>query len=167
MRILYLLIIVISLKANSALAQGEDEIKASYIFNFIKFVGWPAGIEKETFGLCVVGKGRVIELLSRLDGKLVKNKSIKFMELKEGSEECDLVYFSSREQHFINDYLFNIGKMPILTISDSPDFIELGGIIEITRLGNVVRFKVNLNAAGKAELSLSAKLSELAIKVIK
>jgi hypothetical protein len=53
----------------------------------------------------------------------------------------------------------------ILTVSDAPDFVAQGGMIQFVIEGNRVRFQINLTAAQQAKLSLSSELLKLATSI--
>ena len=54
----------------------------------------------------------------------------------------------------------------ILTLGDFPGFVELGGMIGFTKRGNNIRLEINLDAAHKAGITISAKLAEVAVNII-
>ena len=55
--------------------------------------------------------------------------------------------------------------MPVLTIGEEADFIQLGGIIRFYNEENHIRFEINQTAALKSNLKLSVKLLEVATAV--
>jgi hypothetical protein len=69
---------------------------------------------------------------------------------------------SSLPQTFIPQ----IEQLPILTVSDQPDFIEQGGMIGLVLNGNRLGFDVNLTRAHQHSVHISAELLKLAQKVI-
>lgn len=168
MRVFYWVIMLVLFKASTAFAQSENSVKASYVFNFIKFVNWPQQVwNSDKFNLCAIGEGEVVDRLSKLQGKRVRNKTIQFKQVEKANGDCHLLYFSPQEQHFLSQHLSNIKYRPVLTVSSVSDFVDKGGMIELFRLGNVVKFNINLDASSSVNLRLSAKLSELAVKVVK
>ena len=57
-------------------------------------------------------------------------------------------------------------SLPILTVGEMDHFAENGGAIGFCTEDNKIRFEVNLDAAGKAGLKISAKLLALAKTVL-
>ena len=53
----------------------------------------------------------------------------------------------------------------ILTVSDDPQFIRRGGMIQFVFDDNRVRFEINLAAVQRARLNLSSELVKLATAV--
>ena len=62
--------------------------------------------------------------------------------------------------------LASTGRLPILTVGEADRFAEDGGAIGFCTEDNKIRFEVNLDAAGKAGLKISAKLLALAKTVL-
>ena len=50
----------------------------------------------------------------------------------------------------------------VLTVSDIENFAQSGGIIGFINIEDKVRFEINVNAAERADLEISAKLLNLA-----
>jgi hypothetical protein len=55
---------------------------------------------------------------------------------------------------------------PILTVGETDDFIQQGGMIGFCLQGKKIRFDINLNAAQRANLKISSRLLLLAKTVI-
>ena len=52
-----------------------------------------------------------------------------------------------------------------LTVSDAPDFLKRGGMIQFLLVSNHVRFSVNLDPIRRTHLSLSSELLRVAASV--
>jgi hypothetical protein len=138
----------------------EYQIKAAYLYNFLKYVDWPEPI-KRTFMICVAGQnpfGSVLDGLTsneRVRGNPVKTKIILGFE-----PGCDVI-FTPRTSN-IPAYLQGAAGMPILTVGETPRFIEQGGIVNFFLENGRVRFEINRNAAERAGLRFSSRLLQLA-----
>src|SRR6185503_2472570 len=78
---------------------------------------------------------------------------------------CRILFVSN--QTLIDSAALAAERMPILTVSDSPDFLKRGGMIEFVLDSNRVRFEINLAAAKTAGLNLSSELLRVATAVRK
>lgn len=149
----------------------EDQVKASYIYNFAKFVKWPAATitpDVMPFYICIEGvqplSGNILLLQSRqLDGHKIEVRT--FAEVTEPSQ-CNVLFIGNSEQDRLAKILSQVSSLPVLTISDLPDFTNNGGMIGMKVLDNRVRFDINLGVAQKAELELNSQLLKLALRVI-
>ena len=138
----------------------EYQIKAAYLYNFLKYVDWPEPINR-TFRICVAGQnpfGSVLDGLTsneRVRGNPVKTEIILGFE-----PGCDVI-FTPRTSN-IPAYLQGAAGMPILTVGETPRFIEQGGIVNFFLENGKVRFAINRNAAERAGLRFSSRLLQLA-----
>jgi hypothetical protein len=139
----------------------EYQIKAAYLYNFLKYVEWPEPMNR-TFMICVAGGqnpfGTVLDRLTsaeRVRGNPVKTEIILGPE-----PSCDVV-FTPRNSN-IPAYLQAAAGKPVLTIGESPRFIEQGGILNFFLENGKVRFEINRTAAERAGLRFSSRLLQLA-----
>ena len=60
-------------------------------------------------------------------------------------------------------YLRAAEGLPVLTVGESPDFLELGGIINFVTEGSEVRFQVDTERARRHKLTISSRLLSLSL----
>ena len=149
----------------------EYQVKAAYLYNFGRFVQWPARFPAATddsFYICVLGQDPFgVTLDAALAGATIDGKSLvaKRISRPQESVHCHILFVSSSEDKQLNNVLATIDKAGVLTVSEMPHFSRRGGMIQFVSEGNRVRFEVNLTAAGDAGLTLSSELLKLAITV--
>ena len=149
----------------------EYDLKAAYLYNFGKFIRWPAAAtpaSNQVFPICVLGKNPFgSSLEATLKGESIEGKSlaVRYLASTADMNGCRILFVSDSEEHRVDAILSEVGKRPILTVSDIPDFADRGGDIEFLRVGEKIRFKVNLGAAEKAGLTLSSDLLKVAVSV--
>ena len=56
---------------------------------------------------------------------------------------------------------------PVLTVGDTPQFAERGGMVGFSLDGNRVRFTVNVPASRAAKLTLNSEFLRVAAKVLR
>jgi hypothetical protein len=83
-----------------------------------------------------------------------------------GVPGCRVLYVPAEETRRFRPLLDAVRKSPILTVSDAPDFLERGGIIQFVLVSERVRFAVSMDAAQEAGLQLSAELLKVATRVV-
>ena len=150
----------------------EYMIKAAILYNLVKFARWPRAAfdhDESPFRLCVLGDDPFGLALASIDGKRVNDRRLQTTIIADTAEarRCHMVFVSASEQAQIKPLLAAIGTQPILTIADQPGFARAGGMINLKTVDNRSRFDVNIGAAKRAGLELSAKLLRLATTVIK
>jgi len=153
-------------------SSSEYEIKGAFLYNFAKFVEWPAAdVQKssETFVLGILGRDPFGNQLDELlDGKTVQDKKIilkRFDKVAEVSG-CNVLFISASEEKSLPSILADLKGRPILTVSDMPDFVEEGGVVGFSVEGKKVRFSINTKAADSANLKVSSQLLKLAKSII-
>ncbi len=150
---------------------GEYAVKATYLYNFARFVEWPVGVTAargDSFAICVLGRdpfGRALD--STLAGEAIDGKPVvaKRISKPEDAASCRILFISPSEDTRLKDILPAIDKTGVLTVSDMPQFSRRGGMIQFVLEGNKVRFEVNLTNARDAGLTLSSELLKVAVTV--
>ena len=145
----------------------EYQIKATFLYNFAKFVEWPddklsadspilVGIYgKDPFGAtldhALRGKtvnGRVLEV-RRLDGL-------------EHVKQYHILFISSAEKKHLGRILSALGDASVMTVGESDNFAQQGGMVNFVRKESSVALEINVSAAGRARIQISSKLLKLA-----
>ncbi|WLQ15597.1 YfiR family protein [Hahella aquimaris] len=152
-----------------AYARSEYEIKAAYLYNFIKFVTWTdTEATASTIDICVYGEDPFKEILHPLKSLTAHGKPINLLYPAKPADAavCEVLFISREERRQLPTILSQAGQN-VLTVSDMKDFASSGGMIGFVTVGNVIRFEINLSSAREAGLDISSKLLELALDVIK
>jgi hypothetical protein len=155
----------------SAQASAEYDVKAAFLYNFAKFVEWPADAfdaPGSPMALCIVGKdpfGDVLDTLVRgetLQGRpLIVHRTRDLLEVR----DCHVVFLSRTETARQDEVLATARGAGILTVGEGDSFLREGGIIRFVLEANRVRFEVNLDAAERSGFKVSSKLLRLARSV--
>jgi uncharacterized protein DUF4154 len=150
-------------------AQREDALKAGYLFNFLKFVEWPASAATDPLTVCFFGSDGVLEqLAAALSNKNIAGRPIATRAVAAGGSlaGCQVLYVDG-PQLGIATALINARAPALLTVSDGTNFLHEGGIIELFAEGNRLRFRISLDNARHANLRISSSLLQLASSVEK
>lgn len=145
---------------------SESEVKAAFLLNFTRFVEWPTtrGADRP-FHLCIWGEDPFGQVLDQIvQGERVSGRPIAIRRIHAWPEPCDLLFLNGPD-HQVAEILKNTGP-GVLTISDAPGFLRLGGIIRFLLDNRRVRFEINRRAADQASLRISSRLLSLAKAVL-
>jgi YfiR/HmsC-like len=148
-------------------AGREDQLRAGYLLNFAKFVEWPAAKSSDPFTVCFIGASGIRDsFASGASGKQIGTRPIviRTLEGRAPLAGCQMVYIEAN-QLASQKILPGDASAAMLTVSDGPDFIHVGGIIELFTESNRLRFSINLDNARRAGLRVSSSLLQLASKV--
>jgi YfiR/HmsC-like len=152
---------------------SEFQVKAAYIYNFGKFVKWPAvapSNQTGTFTICVLdGDPFGDTLQSTLGGEAVGGKPVAIKRLSKPDEAvaCHILFISSAQGKSLRGILTAVDQASVLTVSDMPDFSRRGGMIQFVLEGNRIRFEINLESAEKSHLVFASELLKVAEVVTK
>lgn len=145
----------------------EYQVKGAFIYNFAKFVEWPAGIPAggRPFIIGIFGKDPFGSLIDEaVSGKNVRDRKIAVKRFSRIDEAVDsqILFISSSEAESVPRILKELGRTPMLTVSDIDRFAEQGGMVQLLMDQNRVRFAINVAAVERAGLRPSSQLLKLA-----
>ena len=146
--------------ASEAPADRHAQMAAAYVFNFVKFVDWPAVIAGDTLEVCFFGAAEVREALAvSTAGKQAGNRRMVVRELQSAQppSSCHVVYVGEQTK--------SISAQRALTIGESENFTREGGIIRLYTESNRLRFIVNVDNAKREGIQVSSNLLKLATQV--
>jgi len=173
-RKMFLLGLVLCSVAVAAAAQSASEyqVKAAFLFNFAKFVEWPTEAfptADAPLQICVLGQdpfGRDFE-------QVIEDKAVNGHRLEVAHPDgvpqaraCQILFIGSSEKQRVRDILQGLTGVSVLTVGDTPGFAKMGGVINFVLDENRVRFEINLKAAERAHLKLSARLLTVAKLIV-
>jgi hypothetical protein len=149
-----------------AQAINEYQVKAAFIFNFAKFVEWPsdAFVEGGPLVVGVIGDDPFGGALDRLNGNTANGRALRIKRFRwtDDLRACQVLFISASEDRRLNKIMESIRGTSVLTIGESTQFSQSGGMIRFVIQDNKVRFEINASSAGKANLRISSKLLALA-----
>ncbi len=147
----------------------EYQIKAALLFNFAKFVEWPAEAFPQTNSPIVIGVlGKNVfgtDLKTTIRNKTVNNRHFQFEEYTSVTQatNCQILFISPSEKDNLDGILAGLHNPGVLTVSQTDEFIKAGGMINFIIQNDTVRFQISDDAAKKAGLKISSKLLTLAV----
>jgi len=157
-------------QAQAAPAVSSSDVEAAYLYNFGKFIEWPAPADTNAapFSICVVGKddfGTTLDSLIQNDtvnGRAIVAKRLPSITV---ADACQILFLGASEQARLARDLDTVKDKPVLTVSSIPGFLDRGGMIQFLVRDSRVRFAVNLTSAAQAHLALSSELLKVAVSV--
>lgn len=162
-----LLMLLCLLSAASVRAEDIWQVKAAFIFNFTKFVNWPAELEQQggQMNLCLYRDNPFGDHIYRLEGRKVRNFSLHVMQQdnQESLKDCQIIYLANAAN--AEKALVSIAGRPVLTIGDHESFTREGGNIRFLSESNRIRFDINLQRSREDGLGISSRLLQLARQV--
>lgn len=146
----------------------ENQLKAAFLFNFAKFVEWPESAFQGTDSpliIGVVGNGAfVVVIKETVQGKTVNGRPLVVKAVQSASDVrgCHLLFLPGTAPRLEAESLAQAKQFNMLTVGNSQQFAEAGGMIGFFMQDSHVRFAINPGAAEHANLRVSSKLLSLA-----
>lgn len=147
-------------------------LMATYLTHFVGFTAWPDAVRAQiTAG---DGPGFVVGVLGtdpfgdRLDeafrGKRFATRPVLVRRLKTEQEmrDCQLLFISRSEAGRVRTLLEALQDWPILTVSDIPGFVGVGGHVGFHEERSKMHFDINLEGTRRSGLTMSSQLLKLA-----
>lgn len=176
-------------REDSAPVQYEEyQVKAAFLYNFIKFAEWPADkfAEPNTLTIGILGEDPFGNAFEAIKGKTFQNRKLvikqfgKFSDLCKDTVEdktkycanaqslrqCHLLFICKSEQPYFEQIIGTISNAGVLTVGENDGFLEAGGIINFVPNVEKPAFEINLTVAKKEKIRISSQVLRLARRVI-
>jgi hypothetical protein len=149
-------------------ALPEYQIKAAYLYNFLKFVEWPEDAFPDPLAPIVIGISGDDPFGNSLPqvviGKTVQGRDLVIHKYHTGEDMrgAHILFISPSEKKRLPQILSSLRGSSVLTVADAEGFLEAGGMIQFVSENDRVRFAINVDATSRAKLKMSSKLLSLA-----
>lgn len=143
---------------------GEYDVKAGFLFNFARFVLWPESAMPAASAPLVIGIVGTDPFGATLDelvqGEVVAGHPVivRRFTKRDDYSKCHILFISRSETAHLKEIFGRLRGLPVLTVSDSERFANVGGTIGLAVDGGRVRIYINVVQAKSSQLGLSAKL---------
>lgn len=175
--ILVMIVAVSAMSAQATAAAGKEyQIKAAFIYNFIKFIQWPEeeSDQRESIKIAIIGEDPFGSSFDPIIQKTVKNKKIELVKFdsfediedKQLLYDCQVVFVCKSEERNLSRIFESLNGRAILTISEIDDFADNGGMIGFKNNNNKVSFEINIRTMKAVNIKASSQLLKLALRVI-
>jgi hypothetical protein len=144
----------------------EYQVKAAYVYNFARFVEWPAQSFKnaqDPFVIGIFGKdpfGGALE--QTLKNKKIHGRAIQILRFDEPAKgaQCHILFIPTNEEKE-NELIKQIENLPILSIGETDGFVQKHGMIELKIVDQKVAFEIHQTRVEKAGLIPSVQVLKL------
>lgn len=149
-------------------AVNEYQLKAAFLFNFTKFVEWPANTAeqpKSPFQIGVAGDEQFARQLEEvLRSESVRGHPILVKILKPG-DDCtnyQMLFISRKADGNMEVFLKSVTNHPVLTIGETAGSATRGAMVNLLVVSGSIKMEINLAVARRGNLEISSNLLKLA-----
>lgn len=152
----------------AAQSATEYQVKAAYLFNFLKFVEWPdvsPADPQAKWVIGIVGNSPIgVELSKLVESKNVLGRElqVKSFQSTDNFRGCNILFISESEKKRLPAILVALRGSSVMTVADMEHFIDAGGMVQFVVEDARVRVSIDVGATGRARLKVSSKLLALA-----
>lgn len=168
LRAVVVLTLAIGLTTTSATGPTEYQIKATLLFNLVKFTEWPSSAFTNVAAplvLAVVGEDPFDHTLDDVvKGESVNKHPLVVKRFQPGEDLslCHVLFISRSEKERLPALMESLKNKPIMSVGDLGRFCERGGIVNLVlSTDGTVKPEINPDAARAAGLQISSKLLNL------
>jgi hypothetical protein len=147
---------------------NEYQVKAFFLYNFARYVEWPAQSFKsptDPIVICILGQNPFGGSLDEaIRGRQVDGRPFAVRQLADvpAPGACHILFVNSPERKRFRAGAQRIGGTGVLTVGEAQEFAPGGGVINFKLDGGKVRFEIDVEAAAREHLHISSKLLSLA-----
>ena len=147
---------------------SEYQVKAAFLYNFAKFVEWPADAFADSSAALIIGVVGDDPFGAALDktvlGKTVRGRRLEIARYAgiRDIQHCHILFVAASEERQLAAILHKVGSSHVLTVGETRDFAASGGIVNFVVTNYRVGFQINVAAAQRARLRISSRLLRLA-----
>jgi preprotein translocase subunit Sec61beta len=154
----------------TALGQSDIEmkVKAAYLLNLIKFTDWPAAKFSEEDAPVVIGcfcNAGFTQMLDRvMASKMAGGRRLVVRRVSRGEDlaGCHVLFVGAERLSAAGALLAVARKESVLSVGESPDFLDSGGMVNFFDEQDTVHIEINPQTASRAGLTLSSRLLTVA-----
>lgn len=166
-RLLILATLLFGVRVEAQSPMDESQVKAMFVYNFLKFVEWPVDTSvdaREPFVVVIIGEGATADATERfLESRALGDRPLSVRRVRwdhslAGVRAAFVVERDAGKLHRVLDAAAAAG---VLTIGEGESFTTSGGVIGLLVQDRKVRFDVDTTAAQHARLRVSSKLLAL------
>src|ERR1039457_4793850 len=125
--------------AQAQMHTTDDDVTAGYLLNFVKFVRYPQDLPPNTFDICLLGQesiGNVLETQLLDQHSQDRPVHIRHYDKAADARACAIVFMGASEAARLDKDLAELEGSNALTVSDVPQFMERGGMIQFVLQNN-------------------------------
>jgi|SRR5690554_87834 len=145
---------------------NELDLKAAYIFNFMKFVEWPEERSDALpqINVCAYSGDPILAKLKRLESQRIRNLKVVLQVYDSAADinQCQLIYLNVISAEKRAEILQAVKNKPVLTIGHEGRYSDDDEIITFFAKNNRLRFDINYRQAQQGGLQISSRLLRLA-----
>jgi hypothetical protein len=160
----WFILIVAFLFSNQIIRSQDEKFEALFIYNFTKYIEWPAENQTSEFIITIVGNDDIIPELETICSRMkVNTKTIVVKKINSVSviPPTQILFLPKDRSDEIGQVLENIKNRNILLITEKPQLCSLGAAINFISKNGNISFEIHKGNIEKFGLKVNSQLFSL------
>jgi hypothetical protein len=144
------------------------EVYSMMVFNFVKYVQWPAGDNSKEFVIGVVGNNDIYNTLTTWYGGKAKGaKTYVIKKFKNASEvtDCQVIFIDNSKSNEFDPINSQVAGKGTLVVTNRNGLGSKGSCINFKTVDDKLRFELNQHAIEASNLKVAGALTSMAILI--
>jgi len=149
----------------------EQEIKAAFLYKFLSYVDWPAGALATGSSPIVVGVLGADDIADGLRAIVARRPigqhpvDVRVVDEPNALDGVNVAFVGASAASALSRLVPAARERSVLLVTDFPNALAHGSVINLVVVDDRVRFEVSLEAAERSGLKLSSRLLSVALRV--
>lgn len=144
----------------------QYSVLSALTLNFARFTQWPDQedpMQRQKFRVCLVGDNVVQQAFEAVNDKSISDKAIEVVNTNRlrNLHECHILFISELPKNILMQVFLNVKSRPILTIGQTEEFVESGGMVGMINVDGKIKLYINLPVVRASGLTISSNLLRL------
>jgi hypothetical protein len=145
----------------SQLSADEYSLKAAFLYNLAKFLDWPPDKFQQDDSPLVIGvdgDGAFERFSAVVKDKTIAKHRVEVRRVKNDTEikGCHILFLTRSPEEPPVDLLNRANQAAVLTVGETDQFLEAGGMIRFYLDGDTLRLEIDTDSVHQAGLSIKA-----------
>ncbi len=162
------LLVVVMVATSFSQDREKHELHSMMIYNFLKYIHWPASANSGQFVIGVIGDDEVYNTLNAWYGdkeRMGRLLRVKKLSSSAEAKDCQLVYIGNAASNQFEEIQGVISNNPVLLVTDKNGLGQKGSGINFRIVNNRLKFELNQDALNASNLKVSSQLTSMAIMI--
>jgi hypothetical protein len=161
---------LVMMGSSAAFAQERPihEVYSMMVFNFVKYVQWPADDNSKEFVIGVVGNNEIYNTLTAwYGGKAKGTKTYVIKKFNSAAEvtDCQVVFIDKNKSNEFDAVNNKVKGKGTLVVTDRSGLGSRGSCINFKMVDEKLRFELNQQAIEASNLKVAGALTSMAILI--
>lgn len=144
----------------------QYSVLSALTLNFARFTQWPEQAfsgQSQPLQVCLVGDNVVQQAFEAIHDKNIADRSIEVVNTNRlrNLHECHIIFISELPKNILMQVFLSVKSLPILTIGQSEEFVESGGMVGMINVDGKIKLYINLPVVRASGLMISSNLLRL------